>query len=248
MKKVPDAEDACNRIPDSRDEQRASIPIRELSNIRDQQAQDDAGFPLTPNEAIRARRVKQKAASEPLSFDPARLRLRQDFDKLAGVKKLLTVVPVRRPDPLQFIRVNPDPGMWLQPAAVLEFTAERESFLIAPEIYPLVANEAKVKALFLSTTRDGVIFFWPINLPGPSGQSNSWNDSALDAARMAMEHWIRVRSNRSLGAYEIELPEAILPDPVWPDLTFARLIELAFKDRLIDSEDHPVLRRLRGQL
>jgi len=68
------------------------------------------------------------------------------------------------------------------------------------------------------------------------------------AAEHAMTSWTRIRSNRGLAGYDIEEPHAALPEPEWPELTLARAIELAFRDRLIDTADHPVLRQLRGQI
>jgi len=50
----------------------------------------------------------------------------------------------------------------------------------------------------------------------------------------------------SLGAYRIYRAEGELSDPVWPDRTLSELLEIAFRDRIISTEDHPVIRRLRG--
>ena len=181
------------------------------------------------------------------SFDPKRLRLSQDFSTLGPVKKVLMQVPVRRPDPQQFFRVHPDPEMRLEPAAVLELADRQETYLVVPDVYPLVANEVKIKVLFSAVTRMGTFFLWPVALPEADGRINSWSRSAMLAAEHAMKRWTRIRSNRSLGGYDIEEPQAALPEPEWPeDLTLAHAIELAFRDRLIDSADHPVLRQLRG--
>jgi hypothetical protein len=43
-------------------------------------------------------------------FDLDSLRLPQDFSASTGVKKILTTVPIRRPDRQEFIRVHPDPS------------------------------------------------------------------------------------------------------------------------------------------
>ena len=155
---------------------------------------------------------------------------------------------MRRPDPQQFFRVHPDPEMRLEPAAVLELTDKQETYLVTPDVYGLVSNEVKVKALFTSITRTGVVFLWPVTLPGADGHTNSWSRSAMLAAEHAMTRWTRIRANRYLGGYDIEEPHAVLPEPEWPELTFARAIELAFRDRLIDTPDHPILRQLRGQI
>jgi hypothetical protein len=39
-----------------------------------------------------------------------------------------------------------------------------------------------------------------------------------------------------------------MPEPVWPDVPFSGLVHIAFKGRVIDTLDHPVVRRLRGEL
>src|SRR6266481_9109402 len=66
-----------------------------------------------------------------------------------------------------------------------------------------------------------------------------------EAAEKAMGKWIRVVANMSLGAYEISEATADLPDPVWPaDLTFAEILKVAFRDRYVDSPDHPPVKRL----
>jgi hypothetical protein len=50
-------------------------------------------------------------------FDPACLRLDQCFADGAGVTRLITTVPVRKPNRQDFVRVHPDPTYRLTPAA-----------------------------------------------------------------------------------------------------------------------------------
>ena len=38
-----------------------------------------------------------------------------------------------------------------------------------------------------------------------------------------------------------------LSEPVWPDTQLPRLLETAFRDRVIDRDDHPIMKRLRGE-
>jgi hypothetical protein len=184
----------------------------------------------------------------PSRFDPKRLRLSQDFDQLAGVTKVITTVPVRRPEPLSFVRVHPDPAWCLPGALLLDRVDGKETFIVDPSLHAEVAAVAKVKILYTAITRQGVLFVWPVGLAGPEGRSNSWNDSAQQAAEMAKTKWVRVNANMPLGAYDISVPRGDLPEPEWPDLTFERILELAFRDRFIDSVIHPVLKQLRGEM
>jgi hypothetical protein len=70
----------------------------------------------------------------------------------------------------------------------------------------------------------------------------------MEAAQHAMKRWVRVKANMSLGAYEIYEAEASMPDPEWPELSFQELVRIGFKDKLITGFDHPVIKRLRGQV
>ncbi len=65
---------------------------------------------------------------------------------------------------------------------------------------------------------------------------------------MAQEKWLRLSSNRDLGADETFIAKEQPPDPEWPQVTFNELLRIAFKDRYIDNEDHPVFQRLLGAL
>jgi hypothetical protein len=198
---------------------------------------------------------KEKADSVPTSgqngdlnlIDLSRLRLPQDFIAGSGVKKLLTTVPVRRPDRQSWIRVNPDPT-WQLETLVIEMKEEGETYLVERSLWFELSVETTKKVLFTAIDRQGNVFFWSIRLPGPDGRHDPWNASALIAAQEAMKRWVRVVSNTSLGAYDVFTADATLTDPIWPDIGFKGLLEIAFRDRFIRDLDHPVVRKLRGKL
>src|SRR5262245_41257611 len=182
-------------------------------------------------------------------FDPEKLRLSQDFASNLGVKKALLTVPVRKPDKAWFVRAHPDAAYRLQ-TCVLELKEERETYLVAPVLWPELAAEATFSPRLLCTavSRQGVLFLWPIRLPGADGKLDSWSQSALEAAQLAQSQWVRVTANMSLGAYDVYQAAAALGEPAWPEQPFAELLKVGFKDRYIDGLDHPVLRRLRGEV
>ena len=70
----------------------------------------------------------------------------------------------------------------------------------------------------------------------------------MDRSEMAKKSWIRLVANMSLGAYEVYEAAGSLPDPEWPDLDFAEILKVAFKGQYITDIDHPVIRRLLGEL
>jgi hypothetical protein len=180
-------------------------------------------------------------------FDLSKLALPQDFSEFAGVKKILTTVPVKKPNRQDFIRVHEGEDWCLQ-TAVLELKEERETYLVDAKLRHELPGEILPKVLFPTINRQGVLFLWPVKLPDESGRHDNWNRSALEAAMLAKSNWIRVAANMSLGAYEIFQATGDLPDPTWPEVTFQEIVEIAFRDKFIRSMDHPVVKRLRGSI
>jgi hypothetical protein len=189
------------------------------------------------------------APAGPDPFDPASLRLGPGLSAGLGVKKALLTVPVRKPDKSWFVRVHPDPAYRLE-TAVIELKEDRETYLVAPALWPQLAAETTFspRALFTAVNRQGVVFLWPARLPGPDGKLDDWGRSALEAADLAQKGWVRVQANMALGAYDVFEAGGHLGEPAWTDLPFKDLLRVAFRDRLIESLDHPVLRRLRGEV
>jgi hypothetical protein len=184
----------------------------------------------------------------PDPFDPERLRLSQDFAVDLGVKKVLVTVPVDKPKNEWWVRVHPG-GDYRIETLVLNLKEDREKYLIAPELRHELATEPTVRpeAIFTAINRQGTTFLWPLRLPGPDGKIDQWSQSAMEAAGMAMSGWVRVASDMNLGAYVVWETTAPLPEPKWPAVPFKELLRVAFKGKYIDSLDHPVLKRLRGE-
>jgi hypothetical protein len=184
------------------------------------------------------------SASDP--FDLASLRLNSSFVETAGVKKLLTTVPARRPSLQDFVRVHPSPD-YRENFAMIDLKDDREDYLVRPEILPDLAVEVVYKTVFTAINRQGVPFLWPIRLPAPDDRKSDWPRSQREAAEMAMGQWIRLKANMSLGAYEITVAESVMAEPVWPEQSYQELVRIAYRDRMIAALDHPVVKRLRGQ-
>lgn len=182
-------------------------------------------------------------------FDLARLRLSQDFLGAAGVRKVLTTVPTKKPSKEWFVRVHPDASYHLE-TCVIELKEDNEVYLVDRPLWPHLVSESTFspRALFTAMNKQTVLFLWPVRLPGADGKLDDWSRSALEAASIAQTKWIRIQSNRSLGAYETFEAAAEWGDADWSCVPpFRDLLKVAFKDRFIDNLEHPVLRRLRGE-
>jgi hypothetical protein len=182
------------------------------------------------------------------AFDPAKLRIDQSFLTHGVAKKLLTTLPIRKPNRQDFVRVHPSTEYRLT-AALIELEDDRETYLVLPDfVHQLGGSEYFLSTLYLCINRQKVLSFWPVRLPGPDGRQMAWHTSAAEAAEKAMRKWVRVTANMSLGAYEISEAVVNLSEPEWPDQSMPELLSIAFKNRIIEGPEHPVMRKLRGEI
>ena len=183
-------------------------------------------------------------------FDLASLRLSQDFASAVGVKKLVTTIPVKKPSKEWFVRAHPDAAYRLQTAVLELKEGDRETYLVARDLWSELSSEPTFSPRLLVTAinRQGVLFLWPIRLPGADGKLDDWSRSAMGAANEAKSQWVRITANMSLGAYDVAIASGLASEPSWPEMKFQEIIKIAFRDKVISEWSHPVLQRLRGEV
>jgi len=177
-------------------------------------------------------------------FDFNALRLDQAYSQTAGVEKLLTTVPVRKPTKTEFVRAHPE--MHFE-TMLLELKEDRESYLVLPHLLTDVSGIAVPMSLRVAVNRAAVLFLWPLRLPGEDGRSNVWHESAREAADLAVRRWVSMRANMSLGAYDIYQGAETLSEPQWPDKSMEDIMHVAFRGHVISDPEHPVIKRLQGR-
>jgi hypothetical protein len=115
-------------------------------------------------------------------------------------------------------------------------------YVIAPELrYHLVGIAHKMILIPCITTM-GKIFLWPIRLPNAKGHLDSCNKTALDAAVQGRGVWIKIAYSDELENYAVDVMHTHVAEPQWPvDITFEKILDLAFPPCLIESLDHPAV-------
>lgn len=180
---------------------------------------------------------------DPFSLDA--IRITNTTDESIGIERPILSVPVMNPPKQSYIRVHDSPDKTLD-ARIIKFDTEREVYLVTPEMAMKLPGETKAVRLLVCMPRHGGIFLWPLALPNPNVRENAWHTSARKAAELAKTTWVRMQANMAVGMYDVTTSKHI-PDPVFPDISMRDLLSLAFGDgRLIDRDDHPVVRQLMG--
>jgi hypothetical protein len=147
--------------------------------------------------------------------------------------------PQAKPQGLQFVSTRT--SNIAQNLLTIELKDDREVYLVSPTLYAALQGETTCATIFTAINRQGVTFLWAVRIPPADAKDNAWWQSSREGAELAMKGWVRVKANMSLGAYEITAAESLIPEPEWPQQSFQELLRIAFKDRLVDRLDHPVV-------
>lgn len=188
----------------------------------------------------------QKDGNDYDPFAPENCVLKQDFENISGVKKHLTTVPVRKPNKHEWVRVNPLPE-YHRDFALLQLEEDKsEVYLVMPHVAQTIPGDYRHATLFTAVNTSGTVFLWPVFYPTGSRDSD-WLRTSREGAEMAMNCWVRISANMNLGAYELREATGIMTEPQWPEQSPVELMRIAFRLRLIDTAEHHVLQRLRGE-
>jgi hypothetical protein len=109
-------------------------------------------------------------------------------------------------------------------------------------------GDIKPVCLVTAITRHGTLFLWPLRLPTPGRSTDSWAESAIEAAKIAENRWTNMKADQTAGMYITSVATAEIPEPDWPEISFNKILEIAFRGRVIDAADHEVILRLRGRV
>jgi hypothetical protein len=206
--------------------------------------------PTTPDETAGPDTAHVQGTAD---VDPFDLDAQKVHGAEAYVQDMLVTVSARKPDRSQFFRVRSGPEWTID---LFLFTRKMEgrageTYMIAPtirdELPVSVREEVKLHRLFVCVDKRGVPFIWPARLPNPLMPS-AYHTSALDIAKVAEEKWVRMYSDTAAGYYKMHVAEGDYGEPAWTQFKLGELVKLAYKERLIDSLDHDVIKELVGRL
>ena len=173
-----------------------------------------------------------------------RVGMTQEFAEEVATKLILTSVPIRKPNKTEFIQVHPERELSV---ATLKLKDEFEEWVIDADIAKHVPEHIVVKTVVHAVNTKGISFLWPLKVSTKDGKTlDHWSETALIASKEARGKWIKVMSDPALGGYRCSMALGDLPEPKWPAESWEEVMNIAFRERFIDSPDHQVIRRLRG--
>ena len=186
-------------------------------------------------------------------FDPDNMRLSQAALKGAA-KKFVTSYAIRKPRKGAFFRVHPDEAYQYVAYVYVEkdeAQLEKDTYLVSPIFAAGLGEEFKCVmssvVLYLAKERHAEKpFVWKVGIPLDGAKDNKFWESAREIAEIAKTEWVRISTGT--GCYDYYKAALAMsqvpPEPEWPSDSFGEILRLAFKNRVIDSMDHPIMRSL----
>jgi len=173
------------------------------------------------------------------------IKLTPEEAGLVGAKEALVTLAIRKPSRAEFVRIDPNPAMSIVTAIYVDLL--KEVYFVTPEARSIFSDGLKPIQLFTAVNQRGLPFLWPVAIEdGIGGRRNNWNDSARAAAELAKTKWTRLVADMGAGGYRVYEALGKLPDPVFPERPLADLLRIAFRGRVIENEDHPIVRQALG--
>lgn len=173
------------------------------------------------------------------------LRLAQNFGDSLGVKKVLSTVQVGKPSKERFFRAHKSNDM-VFPAMLLENKATSEVYLVGAPVSEVLGGLVRPVELYAAIDRQGNPSLIPVPMPDQNGNRNPWHQSLADAVARSRNTWIRITANKAIGGYDIYEANAKLPEPIWPTESMDTLLDVAFRGRILNDPNHPVVVDLLG--
>jgi hypothetical protein len=182
-----------------------------------------------------------------MALDLKSLCLDQDFDTSDITRQM--EIPVRTPKKDEFFRVHPE-----HVTGVVGVYRDEEGgnyHVVLPHIATLeiMKGHAKRVILRLAANTDGRCFVWPLRIADINGNLDEYARTAHLAAEQAMKQWVRIQAVKGQGSYDrFVAARQDRPEPAWPSMPFDEIVDKAFHGNVLGAEDHPVLKKLRGEL
>lgn len=189
-----------------------------------------------------------------MALDLAALKLKSNPAGIIKTTPLLKTIRVSKPNNTDFFRIRPG-DEWMADYPIFSPKGkDKEKYLVMPEYQQELSERNSldpVRFYFGITWGSNILFLSDVGIKrNEDGAINSYNKSRHELYELAKTEWISISANMELGAYTATQAKSKIPEPIYPPkpANIDEAIQIAFKDNVINSADHPVLKKLRGEI
>lgn len=189
-----------------------------------------------------------------MALDLSKLKIQPGTAGIIKTAPVLKTIRVKRPDNTAFFRIRAGPE-WVADYPIFSAKGtDKEKYLVYPEFQQELIERNSlsiVRFYFGIEWGSNVMFLTDVGIQtNEDGTLNSYHRSRAELYEMGKEKWISISANLDLGAYVATEAKSKIPDPAWPPKpeNIDEAVQIAFKNNVIDNENHPILKKLRGEI
>jgi hypothetical protein len=201
----------------------------------------------TPSSADPKPQTSKEVPADP--FDPKSLGISTDYAAAISAQASTKPFELRKPNGQEFFRTSPFNHQRLLVGAIADQQEMSKLYVVQPELLDQVKvrfpKSVRVYELVLTQSLVGTAFLWGVPLSEDRG--GSWNSSQRDARHKGESRWTNMASGR--GQYDVTTIDNS-KEVVWDSFPpMIKILRQALSDgRLINTMDHPLLCKLRGEI
>jgi hypothetical protein len=189
---------------------------------------------------------------KPSRLDKFKSKKQPSIGGLETTPSVLSIIKIG--DAGDFVRLHPDEeAYWSDELCFVSVPIAGEKkdllHLIEEEIAVRYLPSKKIKRFRLALACKPYDAFFLCQVPSVN-LDNDWNGTAVKACRQAKSHWVQASSRKGEGVDGYKCEKAVdadaFPEPKWLKPSLEYLIELSFQGAIIETDDHPGLRRVIG--
>ncbi len=158
-------------------------------------------------------------------------------------KKEIVTIPVGMPSNQIFFLIHPEIEAT---ADLLLWIGDKNYYIVHKKIIGHLSNLTRKTKLYLGITQDGDHFLLPVTLPDNEGKQNPWHESRDKIVQIAKKRWTRCQSKKNVAGYDAFKTVNKYPEQEWTDRDINEILSIAFADHMIQKEDHPVIKSIKG--
>jgi len=224
-----------------------------LSDFRELESTGN-GQPNPEHTEVRANDSKLNSESvhsskpAPDPFDPMNLGISTDYAAAINAKASTKPYELRAPNEQEFFRTSPQENHHLVVGSITDKQDMGKVYIVSgallDEVKMKFPKVVRAVDLVLTQILAGASLVWPVPLAEDRG--GKWNSTQRAACGQGKTRWTNKTSGR--GEYDIltvNNPKEVDWDSFPP---FRDILRQAASERLIDSLEHPLLRKLRGEV
>lgn len=156
--------------------------------------------------------------------------------------RVLRTMQCRRPRYGEWFRVRPGDD-WQSEAAIFRDAVRHARYLVSEYLWPELRPRISRVTIRSCVSWTGEPFLWAIPYIDDDSMNGGWADSARECAEAAEQDWCLLAPAVCLDRFAMWTAGGRAPEPQWTDTPLWKLVAFAFRDRVIESCDHPALRR-----